>query len=410
MRLLLAMAWRNLGRNRRRTAINLCAIAFATMTMIFMTGMQAGSYDQMIDSSVRMQTGHLQVQAAGYLENEDINLTVDGPDRVYAALDAQPGVIGAVARVTTGMLVAKGDSSFVAVVIGTDAERERKVSTWPQLVRQGEFIAGADRDGVLIGEKLATNLGAGLGDELVLLGQAIDGSIAAAKVRVRGVIRTGLPELDRMAVIMNLAPLQGMMAMEGRVSAVAVLLDSHRRVDAVKAALAPRIAALSPDLRVLDWKQVAPGLDQGIQLDSVSGKVMVFLLLLVVAFGILNTFLMSAFERFREFGVMMAIGVKPRACGFLLLLESQLLTAAGFLIGLLIGGALTLYFARAGIPIKGAEEYMAQYGLSSSMYPVLRAGIVEFVLLQVWSVTTAVAGYPAWKITRFRPLEALRHL
>ncbi|NLH49592.1 MAG: ABC transporter permease [Myxococcales bacterium] len=410
MRLLLAMAWRNLGRNRRRTAINLCAIAFATMTMIFMTGMQAGSYDQMIDSSVRMQTGHLQVQAAGYLENEDINLTVDAPERVYAALDAQPGVVGAVARITTGMLVAKGDSSFVAVVIGTDAARERQVSTWPRLVRQGEFITDADRDGVLIGEKLATNLAAGLGDELVLLGQAIDGSIAAAKVRVRGVIRTGLPELDRMAVIMNLAPLQSMMAMEGRVSVVAVLLDSHRRVEPLKAALAPRIAALSPDLRVLDWKQVAPGLDQGIQLDSVSGKVMVFLLLLVVAFGILNTFLMSAFERFREFGVMMAIGVKPRACGLLLLLESQLLTAAGFLIGLLIGGALTLYFARAGIPIKGAEEYMAQYGLSSSMYPVLTAGIVGFVLLQVWLVTTAVAGYPAWKITRFRPLEALRHL
>lgn len=403
------MAWRNLGRNRRRTAINLSAIAFATITMVFMSSMQKGSYDEMIEAAVKMQTGHLQVQADGYVVDNDIQLTVENVSAAYDVLDSQPGVVGAVARVQTGFLIAKGEDSFVAIVMGTDAERETKVSNWPKWVRKGEFLSTADPNGVVVGEKLANNLDAALGAELVLVGQALDGSIAATKVTVRGIIRTGLPDLDRMAVMMNLAPLQQIMAMDNRASIISVLLEGHEIIPPVQAALQQRFDQLDPTMRVLNWKQVEPGLDQGIQMDNISGKIMVYMLLLVVAFGILNTILMSAFERFREFGTLMAIGVRPRTCAGLLLLESQLLAVVGFFIGLVIGGALTIYFSRVGIPIPGAEEYMAQFGMGDRMYPVVEAGIAWFVFLQVWLTTSVVALYPAWKITRFRPLEAIRY-
>jgi len=428
VKLLLLMAWRNLGRNRRRTIISAAAVAFAVFSMVTMTSMQTGAYNEMIDNAVKIQCGHLQVQAPGYLDDHDVNLTVDRLEQVYAATDKIPGVVGAVGRIVTGMLVAAGDQSYGSLVIGTDAAREVKASVLARLVRQGQFLDADDPYGVVIGDKLAKNLfsdrfenandkatieqelNALIGQELILLGQAIDGSTAAAKATIRGILHSGQPELDRATVVMNLAPLQERMVMEGRVHHVAIQLQGHERIPAARAQLEAALAGMDPAAVVLDWKQVEPGLYQGISMDRASGKIIIFLLLLVVAFGILNTFLMSTFERVREFGVLMAIGCKPRTCAGTLLVESQMLMAVGFTIGLALGGALSLYLGVHGLTIAGAEELYASYGMSNKIYCDFTARVAVTTFLEVWLVTLLVALYPAWKITRFRPVEALRHL
>jgi len=326
------------------------------------------------------------------------------------------------------MLVASGDQSYGSLVIGTDAAREKKASVLAKLVRHGDFLDENDPFGVVIGDKLAKNLFADrfenandkeaidqvlaalVGEELVLLGQAIDGSTAAAKATIRGILHSGQPELDRATVVMNLAPLQERMVMEGRVHHVAIQLQSHEQIPAVRAQLVAALTGLDPTVDVLDWKQVDPGLYQGISMDNASGKVIIFLLLLVVAFGILNTFLMSAFERVREFGMLMAIGCKPRTCAGTLLVESQMLMAVGFAAGLLLGGALSLWLGYHGLVISGAEDLYASYGMSNVLYPEFSFQVAVTAFLEVWFVTFIVALYPAWKITRFRPVEALRHL
>lgn len=428
MKLLLTIAWRNLGRNRWRTGISAAAVAFAVFCMVAMSALQQGAYGQMIDNSVKIQTGHLQVQAPGYLDDHDINLTVDHLDKVYEILDDTPGVVGAVGRIMTGMLVAHGEQSFGSMVLGTDAAREAKSSSLPNMVRYGKFLDEADPYGVILGDKLAMNLFPELfadigddadakkaafeqllGEKMVILGQGVDGSTAAAKVTVRGVLHTGQPEMDRATLAMNLEPLQDRMMMMGRVSSVAVLLESYRLIPQVQAKLSAALADLKPEVIVVDWKEVSPGLAQGIAVDNASGKMLIFLLLLVVAFGILNTFLMSAFERFREFGVMMAIGVKPRTCAGTLLVESQMLMVVGFLVGLVLGGGLSLYLGAHGLHMTGMEDLYEQYGMQPTIYPLLTLGLVLKTFLQVWLVTTLVALYPARKITRFRPVEALRH-
>jgi len=428
VKVLFLMAWRNLGRNRRRTAINLAAIAFATMAMVFMSSLQAGSYGQMIESAVKMQTGHLQLQHKDLKQKEELFLTVDHLRDMYAILDRTPGVVGATGRLQNGFLVSRtDDETFVALAIGTDPEREKKTSNWAKLVRAGEFLDPADLHGVLIGEMLALNLlgapPAGtdekpdfqgiLGASLVLVGQDVSGGLARTEVSVRGVIGTGNPDLDRTMVLANLPLLQEVVMVENyedTVHHIAILLESYELIPTVQAALQEQVGRLSENYRVLTWKEVAPGLDLGIQMDNVSGKITIFILLVVVAFGILNTFLMSAMERFREFGMMMAIGVKPRTCGGLLLLESQLLTVLGFAIGLLIGGAVAVYFAHAGIPLgKEMGEIYAQWGMPDRLYPIFHWSIAWWVFLQVWLVTSLTACYPARRITRFRPLEALRY-
>lgn len=425
------MAWRNLWRNKRRTMLSMAAIAFAVFAMVAMSALQEGAYSDMIDNSVKLQTGHLQIQHPEYLDDKDVNETVDGLAEVYETLDRTPGVVGAVGRIMTGMLVAQGEQSFGCLVMGTDAAREEKTSSLAHIVKSnghGGFLDAADPNGVLIGEKLARNLfddafaqsqtaeqvGEALegliGREMVVLGQAVDGSTAAARVTVRGIFDSGSPDLDRSVLIMNLAVLQDLMFMDDRVNHVAVLLDSYKQMDLIKASLEASLKGGPSPVAVRTWEEVSPGIAQGIELDNVSGKFLIFLLLLVVAFGIMNTFLMSAFERVREFGVLMSIGVKPRTCAGTLIVESQMLMLVGFVIGLALGAAFSMYFGEVGLVIKGAEDLYEQYGMKNVIYTAFSLSLALRTMLQVWIVTFLVALYPAWKITRFRPVEALRHM
>ncbi|MHA1569373.1 MAG: ABC transporter permease, partial [Alphaproteobacteria bacterium] len=184
----------------------------------------------------------------------------------------------------------------------------------------------------------------------------------------------------------------------------------YKQMEEVKISLQEALQDHQPPVAVRTWQEVSPGLAQGIAVDNVSGKFTVFLLLLVVAFGIMNTFLMSAFERVREFGVLMSIGVRPRTCAGTLMVESQMLMAVGFIIGFILGASLSLYFGTYGLTIAGAEEIYAEYGMSNVIYPALTLPLIIKTFIQVWLVTFLVALYPAWKITRFRPVEALRHI
>ncbi|MCZ7586317.1 MAG: FtsX-like permease family protein [Deltaproteobacteria bacterium] len=410
MRDLFVMAWRNLGRNRRRTGLSLAAVAFAVGVLVFAKAMQVGSYAQMIEGMVTVNTGHLQVQYPGYFDDGDINLSVDDPGAVFTEAERLPDVAAAVARVTTGMLVAHGDRSFGVLAIGTDAAREAKVTRISKVMREGNYLDADDSDGVIIGDKLARNLGAEIGDELVLIGLAADGTTAAAKTHVRGIFGAGVPDMDRQTLMANLEAMRSWTVMEGRATQVAILLSDHRAIESTRAALTEALRAKGMKDVVLSWDELLPGLEQAIQLDKGSGQIMYGILLLVVAFGILNTFLMSAMERTREFGVLLAVGVKPATCGFLIFLESQLLFLMGFFAGLALGGAVTGYFAHVGIKFEGGEAVMEQWGIAGAVYPQMTAGVGVDVFVMVAVIVAAVALYPAWRVTRLLPVNAMRYV
>ncbi len=413
MRDLIIMSWRNLGRNKWRTAITVAAIAFAVIILIFFKAMQTGQYAEMIDNIVKTNSGHLQVQAQDFQEEGDINLSVDNPDEVMKLLENTPGVLAAVPRVMTGMLVSHRDHSFGALIIGTDAIKEAQVTRIAKVMKEGKYLDPADPNGIIIGHKLAKNLKAALGNELILMGAASDGSTAAAKVQVRGIFKMGQTDFDRQFIFANISSVQEWTVMEGRVNAVAILLENYKLIEPAKAQIQAGLDGMKTDimeLKAMTWAEVMPGIDQGIKLDKAFGKITYGILLLVVAFGILNTFLMSAIERTREFGVMLAIGVKPKVCGLLILLESQVLFVVSYVVGAVLGSAIAYYFQTVGIKISGAEQMMEQYGMSGTIYPNLAPAVLGDTFLMVWIIVFIVALYPAWRVTRFRPVEALRHV
>jgi len=403
------MAWRNIWRNPRRSILTMTAIAFASLLLIFMLSFQFGSYDTMINSAVKIHTGHLQVQAEGYQDKRSMRLVVPDPGAIGSILEKTPGIDAYTYRANAFSLVSSRDRTYGIIVIGVDPAREANVSTLKKVIRQGSYLASEDTNQALLGELLAKNLQVGLGDELVVLGQGRDGSVAATVVKVKGTYNSGQDEFDRSSIHIPLKHFQDVYAMRGGVHEVVALGKSLGAIPAIRRAVAGSIENDDPKhvLVVLDWIDLMPGLIEGIKLDLISGLILYFILILVVAFSILNTFLMSVFERTKEFGVMMAIGTTPGRLTKLLLLESITMTVIGIVVGIIAGCLVTWYFQVHGIVISGTSEVVRQFGIPERMFPQLSFLSVTIGPTLVLFITFLTALYPALKVRRLRPVEAL---
>ena len=403
------MAWRNIWRNPRRTILTISAIVFASVLLVFMLSFQFGSYSAMINSSVKIHAGHLQVQAEGYQDKKSIRLVVSNPLAVGSVLDRIAGVTAYTYRANAFSLVSSKERTYGGIVIGIDPAREAGVSTIKKLIRKGSYLSEGDTDKALVGELLAKNLQVGLGDELTVMGQGRDGSIAATVVKVKGIYSSGMDEFDRSSIYMPLETFQDVYAMHGAVNEVVVIGTSLGIVSRIKKAVQKGIKKIDQKypLVVLDWKEIMPGLLQAIEMDLISGIIFWFILIVVVAFSILNTFLMAIFERTREFGVLMAIGTAPGRLTKLLLIESTAMTAIGIVTGIIIGSLVTWYFQVYGIDFSGSSDLLSQYGISGRIYPQLSLltafGGPGAVLL----ITTLTALYPGLKVRHLRPVEAM---
>jgi putative ABC transport system permease protein len=409
MSLDIKMAWRNIWRNPRRSVLTMLAIAFASLLLVFMLSWQFGSYATMINSAVRIHTGHLQVQAKGYNDKRDISLVVPDPAAVGGILEKTPGIAAYTFRADAFSLVTSKQRTYGAAVIGIDPAREAKVSTLKKLIRQGSYLASGDTDQALVGKILAKNLQVGLGDDLVVLGQGRDGSIAATVARVKGIFSSGQEDFDRSTIHIPLVYFQDVYTMHGAVHEVVALCKSLGDVPEVKRAVAAGVRGLNKNnqLVVLDWMELMPGLIQSIKMDLVSGFIFYIILVVVVAFSILNTFLMAIFERTREYGVLLAVGITPWRLTKIILIESATMTVVGVVVGIIAGSLITWYFQVHGIIISGASEVLRQYGLPERMFPELSALSVTIGPAVVLVITLLTALYPAFKVRRLSPVEAL---
>ncbi len=404
------MAWRNIWRNPRRSILTIMAIVFATLLLVFMLSWQFGSYHTMIDTSVKMYTGHLQVQEKGYGEKKDIRLAVPDPEGVARILDGVTGVDAYSTRASAFSLVSSRERTSGVLVVGIDPVREGSVSTITKLIRKGSFLSSGDTNRAVVGALLSKNMQVVPGDELVLLGQGRDGSIAATVVSVRGIFESGQDEFDRGTILIPLPFFQDVFSMNGAVHEVVVLGRSQDDVATMKETIAARIARLEggEQLVVLDWMELLPGIVQAIKMDLVSGFIFYVILIVVVGFSILNTFLMAIFERKKEFGVLSALGAGPKRLMKLLLIESASMTLVGIVLGIAGGCLVTWYFQVHGILLPGASDWLRMYGLPERMFPRLSLLSISIGAGIVLIITLLTALYPAFAVRRIEPARALK--
>jgi putative ABC transport system permease protein len=403
----LRLAWRNLWRNTRRSILTFSAVAFATTILVFMVALQQGGYSAMIESAISVFTGHLQIQVQGYHENPQLEKSFQDASQLEQRIAEIQGVEAVATRAETYALVSSPARTYGAAIVGVEPQHEPALSTIPKSVREGRFLQSPDATEAVVGRTLAQNLSLSLGDELTLLGQGADGTLAVATLGVVGIFESGSPDLDRTTVEIPLKTFQNTFAMENRAHAIAVRATDLSRVDAVARDV---VAALKdrPHLVVLTWDQILEGLKEGISLDAAIGWFLYTVLVLVVTFSILNTFLMAVLERTREFGVLLALGTRAGFLGRVVMAESLLLLLLGLAVGLALGVGLSAIAAHYGIVFTSNEELMAQWNMPARIYPRLNLFTLTIGPVAVFIVTSLAAMFPILRVKRLRPVDAMR--
>ena len=363
MGLMLKLAWRNLWRHPRRTWLTTGAMVFSNVILVFMISMQVGMYQMMIDNSLRASTGHLQVQARGYLEDQKIRQVVPQVRPLADRMGSELGLDTVAPRAAAFALASSTDRSYGVQIVGVEPSAERRVSSLPGLVVEGRFLEGSTSEEIVVGQVLARNLRAGVGDELTFMGGGRDGSFAAAVATIVGILESGNPEMDRSIAEVPLAFFQDIFAMDGAGHNVVFLAPDLFQVAALKSRVETELPA-EEDLVALDWDQLMPGLKQAIQADISSGMFMYLVLVVLVAFSVLNTQLMSVLERTKEFGIVMSLGVSPARLGGLVLLEATLMGLLGLVMGVVLGGALVFWLSIHGFTSPGLDEMAGQFNLA----------------------------------------------
>jgi len=407
MNLVFRLAWRNLWRHPKRTWLTTGAMVFSNVLLVFMIALQFGMYGLMIDNTLKAFTGHMQIQAPGYIDDKKMRQTV--PDIVPLAdsLRQQLDSDAVAARAMAFALVSSEDRSYGIAIFGVEPQFEPNVSTIPSLVSEGRFLMSATATEIVIGAALARNLRVGVGDELTLLGSGKDGSFAAAVVDVAGIFDSGMTEYDRSIAEIPLGLFQDVFYMEG--SGHYVVIDAPV-IDAVPE-LEQRVGSLLPagqGLVLHDWDALLPGLKQAIKADMSSAFFMYGILVILVAFSVLNTQLMSVLERTHEFGIVMALGLTPGRLGRLVLFETVAMGFMGLLLGALLGGMLVYYLGIHGFAYPGMDVLAEKLNLPSRFYPQVSVLSLFTGPTVVFLFSILATLYPALRLRRLHPVEAMR--
>ena len=412
---LLQLAWRNLWCNPRRTLIAMAAIGLGYAMLLFVASLMAGLRQQMIESGTGLLLSDIEVHAPNYYPDRPIQGTLGGPNgtdvgALVAAIAADPRVQAASPRVYGYGLVSAAHQSAGAQLLGVVPDLEQKITVLQTQMVKGRYLAEGNPKAVVMGDKLATTIGAEVGSEIVVLTPATDGSMGNDLYTVSGVFHTGLENMDQGLVLMPLASLQDLLRLPpGKIHEVGIKLRNIATAAAVAASLDQQLSKTFP-VRVMPWQELAPELADYVQFNRRVTLILFSIFFLLAAMGIVNTMLMAIIERTRELGMLMALGMRPVQVVGLIVAEAASLALASLVLGAALGTPLLWYLQVHGLNLSSDGGAVSLAGIvvgplwhgqqDFAAYAIAAAGLAITAL--------AAALYPALRAARFRPAEALR--
>lgn len=401
----LRLAWRNVLRHRRRSAITVASIAIGLAAMTFLWAFIDGMNRQMIENTTRYLAGDLQIHLKGYHDDPTLDLTITNAAPVLQAARADAAVVAASLRMEGRALASRGDKSRGIAAIGVSPGDEREVTRLFNAVVSGQPLRDGD-DGALIGQQLAEALGLAVGDELLLVGQAYDGSLASGRFAVRGIFRTNVDEIDGFVAVLPLPVVRQLFAAPQGATAVALRLRDRAEMDAVQARLA---GGLGARYEVLAWPRLLPLVAVSSRFHEVIAYVVLGVFFGIVAAAVANPVLMSVLERTREFGILLALGTHRARLLRIVFCEALLLGFAGLVVGNVLGLGISALFARIGIDLSAfGSALRTMPGLEDVIHPVIRVERSAMVSLVVFATACLTALYPAAKAALLDPVAAIR--
>jgi ABC-type lipoprotein release transport system permease subunit len=396
------LAFRDLGRNRRRSFFSALALGLGVALLLLMASILAGEIRQALKTTILLESGHLQVQSANYEESKtslkwaDL---IDNPDRVAAQIAGLAPVVEATPRLIASGILSIGDQTAGVRVMGIVPSAAAN-APFRDGLQSGAWLQAGDREGIVVGQSLADKLGVASGDQIQLLVNTSDGTVDQQVFTIRGIFSTHTPGFDDRTIFMPLAKAQAITATENHASLIFVLLQNRDQADAVASALQ------GPGYKSVTWEKANAMM---LEIESFAGAYMAILYLIVLgvtASVIVNTLVMAVFERTREIGILSSLGMKSRQIMAMFFAESGFIALGGVIIGLVVGGLLVFYATNTGF-------YIGNMGITGILmgeriYGYLTVRDSVMLVVAAFGVSLLAGLYPAVIAARMEPVEALR--
>lgn len=405
------MAARNLMRRKRRTLITALSIALGIFLSVTFTAMGDYSYTNMINTSAKMGFGHVTIEPAGYNASPTLSKRIGAAGEIRDLLLAQPGVEKAIVRISGQAMFASASKSAGGVFIGIDPAMETPdANVFLSSVTEGAVFDGTSGRGALVGSRLAEKLNLKIGKKFIYTTTSAEGDIVSEMARVSGVFKTGVDEVDGATVLLPIdSARQTLGYAPDEATIVSVFINDYRDANIARDAAAAVLAGRR--VESMTWSQTQAELAGHVEVDRAFNYFYQFLVGIMIAAGILNTMMMGVLERQREFGVMLAIGMRPSRLFMMVLVESIWLGLIGLALGVIVTAPWYVYMHQVGLDL--SRYWQEGTDVSGVLIdPVLKFRLyresVMWILAGVFSLAVAAGLYPAWKAGRVVPVESLK--
>lgn len=400
------LAWRNLWRNRSRTAVSVATLSTGTAVLIVISSLILGLVEQIVSRITRQGTGEVQVHAVGYRARRALQQTIHNPERILEA--ASRLGIAAAPRAMAPALLSVGSKSAGARLMGIHPDAERAVGDLPRRIESGVFLEGGTRKGLVLGHRLARSLDAKLGGEVIIVVQAVDGSVRRDLFQVAGILASVSEMVDRSSAFVLLDEFEGLAALPDQLHEISLSSNGTLRSEEVAAA----IASAAGDNEVKTWRQLMPTLVTVVDVWNGVGALLGAIFFLAAGLGVVNTMLMSSYERIPEFGLIKALGSTPMRIVRDMATEALLLGVVSTALGALVGLTIALYAQQYGLDISSFAGSVSFSGVA--MESLWKAQVTPVTVLKpifiMLTVSVLSALYPAIKAARLDPVQAMVHV
>jgi ABC-type lipoprotein release transport system permease subunit len=402
--LTLRVAWRNIFRQKRRTILTMLTMFGGFVLSAISIGWADGTYNNIIDLFTRNRLGHIQVHASGYLDKPSLYKNIPDSDKLGETISNVDGVETWTPRVYSAGLASVADKAAGVQIIGLDPVRENIATRFDKKIIEGASLSGGASHEAILGKAVAKTLKADIGSEIVIVSQGADGSIANDLYTVTGIVATGDMALDQSAFYLHIHDAQELLVLEGVVHEIVIIADNLSGVRD----LADKIEAKlnNPALDVEPWQEFARSFYIAMQTDKEGAWIMLFIIILIVAIGVLNTVLMTVLERTREYGVLRAVGTRPGQVFKLVVLEVGMMALLSVFIGIAIGLPLNYVLSINGIPMPQSFTYGGME--FTHYYSEVNAHSMYIPAITVLLSAMLVSIFPALKAARIEPARAMR--
>ena len=404
--MIFSIAWRNIWRQKARSLVVMAAVALGIWATNFLMSFSFGMIVSYINNGIENQYSHIQIHHPDFKEDFKADFTLKGASDLLQSIQANEEVKTATGRVIANGMVNSAKGARGLQIIGVQPENEAAVTKLNEKIVDGAYFEGAKRNPMLISKGVAEKLGLKIRSKVVLTFQDIEGEIVNAAFRVVGIFDSKTTMVDDSRLFVRQSDLERLMNMEDAVHEIAIYLNDPNTLDQTTQSLTASVG--NEQRKIETWREIAPELELIHSQFEVSMYVVMAIILLALAFGIINTMLMAVLERTRELGMLMAVGMSKFRVYGMIVLETILLTFIGAPIGLLLGYLSIGYFSNHGLDLSAYSDGLQEFGMSTIVYPSLDAHYYMIMTVMIAVTAILAALYPAYKAIKLKPVEALR--